>query len=67
MATKLDKPLKREIEIDGAAYVVTIDPDGVKLVAKGKRKGIEVTWQAMASGDAALAAELRASLDRLPG
>ena len=39
MATKLDKLLKREIDIDGKPYMVTLSPDGVKLTEKGKRKG----------------------------
>lgn len=67
MATKLDKPLKREVEVDGTAYVVTLTPEGLHLVQKGKRKGIDLTWHDIVSGDAALAAGLRASLDRLPG
>lgn len=66
MATKLDKPIKRELEIDGTTYMVTVSPDGVKLVEKGKRKGYELSWKALVSGDAALAAGLRASLDALP-
>ena len=44
---------------------LTIDPEGLRLVQKGKRKGIELTWEAMVGGDAALAVELRASLNRL--
>jgi len=67
MATKLEKALKRELEIDGSAYVVTLTPEGLHLVQKGKRKGIDLTWHDIVSGDAALAAGLRASLDRLPG
>ena len=39
MATKLDKTLKREISIGGKAFVVSISPEGLKLVAKGRRKG----------------------------
>lgn len=66
MATKLDKPIKRELEIDGRAYMVTVSPEGVKVVEKGKRKGHEISWIALVSGDAAIAAELRASLDALP-
>jgi len=51
MATKLEKTLKREIEIDGTAYMVTIAPEGVKLTQKGYRKGPELTWkQILASG-----------------
>lgn len=46
--------------------MVTVSPDGVKVVEKGKRKGHELSWTALVSGDAAVAAELRASLDALP-
>jgi len=64
MATKLDKPLKREIEVEGKPYMLTITPEGLKLVPKGKRNGHELTWNAIVSGEAALAAELNASLQR---
>ena len=64
MATKLEKPLRREIQIEGKPYMLTISPEGLKLVPKGKRKGLELTWQALASGDAALATALNASLQR---
>jgi hypothetical protein len=50
MATKLDKTLKREIEIDGQPYMVAISPEGVKLTQKGYRKGREMTWRALWSG-----------------
>jgi hypothetical protein len=51
MATKLDKTIKREIEMDGQAYMVAISPEGVKLTQKGFRKGREMTWRALwASG-----------------
>ena len=66
MATKLDKPIKRELEIDGTTYMVTVSPEGVKVVEKGKRKGHELSWTALVSGDAALAAGLQASLYALP-
>ncbi len=45
MATKLDKTIKREIELDGQAYMVAISPDGIKLTQKGYRKGSEITWR----------------------
>ena len=64
MATKLEKPLKREIEIDGQPYMLTIDPTGLKLVPKGKRNGMELAWKALISGEAALASALNASLGR---
>jgi hypothetical protein len=50
MATKLDKTIKREIEMDGQAYMVTISPDGVKLTQKGFRKGREMSWRALWAG-----------------
>ncbi|TMH25266.1 MAG: hypothetical protein E6H63_15435 [Betaproteobacteria bacterium] len=64
MATKLDKPLRREVAIDGAPYMLTISPEGLKLVPKGKRKGVELGWKALVSGEAALAQALNASLVR---
>ncbi|HEL2965389.1 TPA: hypothetical protein UL939_000204 [Stenotrophomonas maltophilia] len=60
--TPLDKPLRRELEIDGQAYTLTVAPDGLKLVEKGRRKGIALRWQDLVSGDAALATALQASL-----
>jgi hypothetical protein len=35
MATPLDKPIKRELAIDGKPYMVTVSPEGVKVVEKG--------------------------------
>lgn len=61
--TPLDKPLKREVLIDDAPYVLTLDPAGLKLVPKGKRKGLELRWTELVSGDAALATALQASLE----
>ena len=62
MATKLDKHLKREIDIEGQPFMLTISPEGLKLVPKGKRNGLEIAWKALVSGDAALASALNASL-----
>ncbi len=64
MATKLDKPLKREIQVEGQPYMLTIDPHGMKLVPKGRRKGQELSWKAFVSGEAALAKALNASLEQ---
>jgi hypothetical protein len=63
MTTKLDKALKREIDVEGRLYTVTIDGDGVKVVEKGKRKGPSVSWKSIISGDASLNEALRISLD----
>lgn len=62
MTTKLAGPLKREIDINGTAYTLTITPDGMSLVRKGRRKGFELQWADLVSGDAALTTALNASL-----
>ncbi|HFK2919993.1 hypothetical protein [Stenotrophomonas beteli] len=62
--TPLDKPLRRELDIDGQPYTLTLDPQGLKLVEKGRRKGITLRWQDLVSGDAALATALQASLQQ---
>jgi len=64
MMTPLDKPLRRELHIDGQPYTLTVAPDGLKLVEKGRRKGIALRWQDPVSGDAALATALQASLQQ---
>lgn len=63
MTTRLEKPIKREIDVDGRPYTVTISPEGVKVVEKGKRIGQELAWRDIVSGDARLAQDLRISLD----
>lgn len=62
MATKLDKALRRELAIDDKAYMLTISPEGLKLVPKGKRNGLEIAWKDLVSGEAALATALNASV-----
>jgi hypothetical protein len=59
--TPLDKPLKRELTVDGQDYTLTIHPTGLKLVEKGKRRGLELLWKDILCGDAGLAAALQAS------
>ena len=65
MATKLDKVIRRELELDGEAYTVSISPDGVKIVPKGRRKGHEITWRTLLSGDAELTQQLKISVDAM--
>ncbi len=64
--TKLDKPLKRELKVGKDAFVLTVDPGGFKLTKKGRRKGIEIGWKSLLSGEAAMAVALRASLGTAP-
>ncbi len=51
MATKLDKTIKRELEIDGQAYMIAISPEGLKITQKGHRKGNEVSWKSLLGND----------------
>ena len=62
MTTKLTSAFKRELDINGDKYTLTVSPEGFKLVLKGKRKGIEMPWSALVSGEAALVRALNASV-----
>jgi hypothetical protein len=63
MTTRLEKTIKRELELDGRLYTVQMGPDGVKVTEKGHRKGQELSWRSIISGDAALNQDLNASID----
>lgn len=63
MATKLDKPLKREIAVNGVAFMVTLSPEGIKVVEKGKRKGTELAWEQVIRGDVTLTQDLKDSVE----
>jgi hypothetical protein len=63
MATKLDKVLKREIEIDGQSYIAALSPEGIKVTKKGFRKGNEISWRSIVSGEAQLNEELNNSIE----
>ena len=67
MATVLDKELKRQISIDGADYTIAVDPEGIRLIAKGRRRPeVELRWRDLLSGEAAMAVALNASLSKKP-
>jgi hypothetical protein len=66
LTTKLDSQLKRELSILGKPYTLTLSPKGLNLVPKGRRKGYELAWVDLVSGEAALATALNASLARGP-
>jgi hypothetical protein len=59
--TKLEKAIRRELVIKDVTYTVVIDPTGLKLTEKGRRKGIELKWTDVVSGDAGIAAALQGS------
>jgi hypothetical protein len=45
VTTPLERPLSRERLLDGNPYKVVISPEGLRLTAKGRRKGIELSWE----------------------
>jgi hypothetical protein len=63
VATPLNKPIRRELELDGKLYTVTVSPGGVRVVPKGGRKGHEISWESLLSGEAELRHDLSMSLE----
>jgi hypothetical protein len=51
--TPLEKTLRRALKINGADYVLTISPQGLKLTLKKKRNGLELAWADLIDGEAA--------------
>jgi hypothetical protein len=62
MTTKLDRALKRELEIGEGTYTLTLTQRGFTLALKGRRKGLEIQWADLVSGEVALATALNATL-----
>lgn len=63
MAIPLDKPIRREVSIEGNPYTLTLDGDGVTVVKKGGRKGFTVTWASLVEGDPQRQLDLLRSLE----
>jgi hypothetical protein len=47
MATKLDKTIRREIEIDGESFTIAVSPDGIRLTKKRFRSGVAISWKSL--------------------
>jgi hypothetical protein len=63
MTSRIDRPLRREVLLQGEPYTVTVTQDGVRIVRKGKRTGAhEITWLELVSGEAELHRDLVRSL-----
>jgi len=62
--TKLEGILRREIDIDGKPFTLTLSPEGLKVTAKGRRNGHELKWKDLVTGEAALAVALNASVGK---
>ena len=67
MTTRLTKPMKREVELDGKLYTVALTPDAVKITPKGARTGQEISWRDLVSGSTGLRRDLNVSLDAYGG
>jgi hypothetical protein len=67
MATLLTKPIKRELEIEGVAYTITMSPEGVRIVQKGRRNGRDLSWRDLIGGDAELRRDLDTSVQAYQG
>ena len=52
MPLPLQTTVKREVVLDGETYTVVVSPLGVRLVAKGFRKGKALSWRALRDGRA---------------
>lgn len=53
--TPLDKPLKRQIDVEGQPFTVTLDATGIKITKKAHRNGMEVRWADLIKNDPTLA------------
>jgi hypothetical protein len=67
MTAKLDSLIKRELKLGRELYTVSMSPEGVKIALKGRRKGREITWETLLSGDAELTQQLKMSVDAFGG
>ena len=67
MTAKLDKTIKRELEIEGRTYTIAIGPEGLKVTEKGRCNGPEMSWRSIISGESTLRAELNRSIDATGG
>jgi len=47
MPTKLDKTIRREIEIDGEPFTISISPQGFRLTKKRFRSGVALSWKSL--------------------
>jgi hypothetical protein len=60
-------PWRLNLTIKGKPYLLTVTPEGFKLVPRGKRKGVEIPWSVFISDDALLYSDLQASIRKILG
>lgn len=52
MTTRLTAPMRREIEIEGEPFTLTLTPTGLRLARKRFRSGRAISWEAFWRGEA---------------
>lgn len=67
MTVVLDKPIRRQVDIDGKPYTLTLGPESVMIVRKGARKGPSVTWASLVDGTTQLQHALAQSIGVVAG
>ena len=61
-----DVQMRMALRIRGKQYFLIVSRDGFKLVAKGKRRGIEMPWAVFVEDDdAVLYSDLQASIRKI--
>jgi len=63
MSTKLDKTIRREIEIDGEPFTISISPEGFRLTKKRFRSGVALSWKTLWIRFGGESANMPASVD----
>jgi hypothetical protein len=63
MATKLDKTIRREIEIDGEPFTIAVSPEGLRLTKKRFRSGVAISWKSLWGRQVGEASSLPESAD----
>lgn len=65
MTVVLDKPIRRQVDIGGTQYTLTLGPESVTIVRKGARKGPCVTWASLLEGTPQLQRALVQSIEAM--
>lgn len=66
MSVDTDVQMRIALRIRGKPYFLMVTRDGFKLVAKGKRRGIEMPWAVFVEDDdAVLYSDLQASIRKI--
>jgi len=64
MSTKLEKTIRREIEIDGEPFTISISPEGFRLTKKRFRSGVALSWKTLWQKHAGDAEDVAGSSDQ---